>query len=99
MNPETRAVDEQMDRLIVHGCTKWNLAEFFEPPGQSGMVGDGKLHLQHAGHGTKGTLGLPERKVEDHAEGECCLNRYLRVDALAAGLSAGWLPPGVDCIF
>ncbi len=62
------------------------------------MIGDGKLYLQHACQGPQETLGLPERKVEDHAEREGCLNHDVRVDPLAAGLSAGWLPPGVDCI-
>ena len=60
------------------------------------MIGDGKLYLKHLGQGPQEALGLPERKVEDHAERERCLNRYVRVDTLAAGLSAGWLPPGVQ---
>jgi hypothetical protein len=33
VNPQTRAIDEQMDRSIVPGCTKGNLAELPETPG------------------------------------------------------------------
>ena len=99
MNPETRAIDEQMDRLIVLHSTKSNVIELLESPGERCVIRDGEVQLEQLGQGTQEPFGLPERKVEDYAEGERCLNRYVRVGALAARLSAGWLPPGFDCIF
>jgi len=99
VNPETRAVDEQMDWSIVHSCTKWNLAELLEAPRQGGMVGDGKVHLQHASQGTQGPFGLPERKVEDHTNRQSRLDGDICVGALTAGFPAGRLLPGVDCTF
>jgi hypothetical protein len=99
MNPETRAIDEQMDRLIVPHSTKSNVIELLETPRQSGMIRDREIQFEQLGQGTQEPFGLPERKVEDYAEGEPCLNRYVRVGALAARLSAGWLPPGFDRIF
>jgi hypothetical protein len=53
----------------------------------------------HVCQGTQQAFGLSEWKVKDHADRQSRLNRDVRVDALAAGLSAGWDPPRVDCIF
>jgi len=98
VDPETRAVDEQMDRSIRRELVVPDLAEFLEAPGQSRMVGNGELHLEHLDQGTQEALGLPKWKVEDHADRQGCLNRDVCVGALAAGLPAGWSPPGVEGI-
>ena len=45
VNSQPRAVDEQVDRLIVHGCTKWHLAEALEASGKCRVIGDGKLYV------------------------------------------------------
>ena len=68
VDPETRAVDEKMDRSIALDHTKRELTEFLEAPGQSRMVGNRELHLEHVGQRTQEALGLPEGKVEDHAD-------------------------------
>jgi hypothetical protein len=57
VDPETRAVDEQMDRSIYREPAEADLAELLEPPGQSRMVGNRDLHLEHLGQGTQEALG------------------------------------------
>ena len=89
VNPETGAVDEQMDRSIVLEHAKREFTELLEAPGQSRMVGNGDLYLEHLDQGTKEALSLSERKVEDHADRQGRFNRDVRVGALAAGLPAG----------
>ncbi len=96
VDPETRAVDEHMDRSITRDHTKRELAEFLEAPGQCRMVGNRDLHLEHVGQGMKEALGLPEWKVKDHADCQGRFNRDIRVDALAAGFPTGWSPPRVE---
>ena len=46
MNPETRAVDEQMDRPVRSELTKPGLTELFEPSRQRGVIGDREVHLE-----------------------------------------------------
>ena len=75
VDPETRAVDEQMDRSIRREPAVPDLAELLEPSGQRRMVGNRDLQLVHVGQGTKEALGLPEWKMEDHADRQGCLNR------------------------
>ena len=50
-----------MDRLICREPAEPDLAELLEPPGQSRVVRNRDLHLEHVGKGTQGPLGLPER--------------------------------------
>ncbi len=68
VNPETRAIHEQVDRSICRKPAEPDLAELLEPPGQRRVIGDRKFHLQQPSQGTQEPLGLTERKVEDHAD-------------------------------
>ncbi len=99
VDPQTRAVDQQMDRSVRREPAVPGLAELLEASGQSRMVGNGDLYLEHLDQGTKEALSLSERKVEDHADRQGRFNRDVRVGVLAAGLPAGWSPPGVEGIF
>ena len=98
VDPEPRAVDEQVDRSIDRDRSIRDLAKLLEPSGQSRMVGNRYLHVEHVCQRAKEALGLPERKVEDHADRESYLDRDVRVDALTIGCSARWGPPGVEGI-
>ena len=97
VNPEARAVDEQVDRSMARDRTKRDLTERLEPPAQRRVVRNGDLHLEQLGQGTEEALGLPERKVEDHADRQSCLNGDVRVGALATGFATGRSSPGVQC--
>ncbi len=57
VNPEARAVDEQVDRPMARDRTKRDLTERLEPPGQSRVVRNRDLHLEHLGQGTQEALG------------------------------------------
>jgi hypothetical protein len=92
VDPETRTVDEQVDRSIVLDHTKREFTELLEAPGQSRMVGYGDLHLEHARQGTKEALGLSEREVEDHANRQGRFNRDVRVGPLRTYASSA---PGI----
>ncbi len=96
VNPEARAVDEQVDRSMARDRTKRDLTERLESPGQSRMVGNRNLHLEPLGQGTQEALGLSERKVKDHADRESCLDRDVRVGALTTGFATRRSSPGVD---
>ncbi len=45
VNPEPRAIDEQMDRSIGRELVEPDLTEFLEPPGQRRVIGDREVHL------------------------------------------------------
>ena len=62
VNPEARAVDEQVDRLIALDSAERDLTELLQPSGQSCVVRNGDLHLEQLGQRTEEALGLPERK-------------------------------------
>ncbi len=87
VNPEARAVDEQVDRSMARDRTKRDLTERLEPPGQSRVVGNGELHLKHLCQRSQEAFGLSERKLKDHADRQSRLNRDVRVSALAAGFA------------
>ena len=97
VNPEARAVDEQVDRPMARDRTKRDLTERLEPPGQSRVVRNRDLHVKHVYQGTQEALGLPERKVEDQANRQSCLDGDVRVGTLAARFPAGQSSPGVQC--
>ncbi len=40
MNPESRTIDEQMDRSIGRELAEPDLTELLEPPGQRRVIGD-----------------------------------------------------------
>jgi hypothetical protein len=84
VNPEAGAVDEQVDRPMARDRAKRELTERLQPPGQRRVVGNGDLHLKHFCQGTQEALGLPERKLKDHADRQSRLNRDVRVGTLAA---------------
>jgi hypothetical protein len=98
VNPEPRTIDEQVDRSIRSEPAKADLAELLEPPGQSRMVGDRDLQLEHLGQGTQEAFGLSERKVEDHANCQSCFDGDIRIGALTAGFPTGRRSPGVEGI-
>jgi hypothetical protein len=96
VNPEARTVDEQVDRPMARDCAKWDLTERPEPPGQGRVVGNGDLHLKHVCQRSQEAFSLSERQVKDHADRQSRLDRNVRVDALTAGSTTGWCPPGFD---
>jgi len=96
VNSETCTVDEQMDRPLARDHTKRDLTEGLQPPAQSGVVGNGHLHLKRLCQRSQEPFGLPERKVKDHADRQSRLNRENRVETLAARSATGWCPPGLD---
>ena len=53
------------------------------------MVRNGDLHIKHVCQRSQEALGLSEREMKDHTDRQGCLDRNVRVDALAAGLAAG----------
>ena len=53
MNPESRRIDEQMDRSMALDRTKRDVTERLEPPGQRRVVGNEDLHLKHVCQGTQ----------------------------------------------
>ncbi len=61
VNPESSTIDEQMDRSICRESAEPDLAELLDPPGQSRVVRNRDLHLEHVGKGTQEPIGLPER--------------------------------------
>ncbi len=98
VNPEARAVDEQVDRSTARDRTKRDLAKLLEPSGQSRMVGNRDLHVQHVCERTQEALGLPERKVEDHADRQGRLDGDVRIGTLTTGFPGGRCSPGVEGI-
>jgi len=99
MNPEPRAVDEQMDRSIRGEPAKPNITELLKPPGNGRVIRDREIQLEQLGQRLEKALGLAKRKMEDHADGQSRLDGDVRIRALATGLPAGRFPPGVDRIF
>jgi hypothetical protein len=97
MNPETRTVDEEMDRSIRGESSKSNPSELLEPSGQRGVIGDRELHVEHPGQRAEEALGLAKRKVKDHADGQRSLDRDIGVPALTAGSATGRSSPGIEC--
>jgi len=98
VNPEPRTVDEQMDRPICGKSAKAYVTELLEPPGQRRVIGDREIHLKQLGQRPEEALGLPERKVEDHADRQSRLDGDVRVGTLASGFATGRGPPGVESV-
>jgi len=86
------------ERSIRREPTKPNGTELLEAPGQSRVVGDREIDLEELGQATEKALGLAKRKVEDHANRQCGLDRNITVGALATGLALGRNSPGVERI-
>ena len=57
VNPEARAVDEQVVRSMARDRTKRDLTELLQPSGQSCVVRNEDLHLEQLGQGTQEALG------------------------------------------
>ena len=64
VNPEPRAIDEQMDRSIGRELAKPDFTELLEPPGQRRVIGDREVHVEQVSKATQEALGLPEGKVK-----------------------------------
>jgi hypothetical protein len=96
VNPETRTVGEQVDSSLARDRTKREFTERREPPGQSRVIRNRDVQFEFLCQRSQESFGLPEREMKDHADRQRCLNRNVRVGALAAGLAAGSGPPGVD---
>jgi len=99
VDSQSRAVDEQMDRLICEESPEPVVVEFLEASGESRVIGDREAQPQEVGQRPEKPFGLPKREMEDYADRERSLDGQVRVCALTSRLSAGRLPPGVDCIF
>ena len=89
VNPEPRAVDEEVDRSIRREPTKPNGTERLEAPRQSRVVGDREIDLEELCQATEKALGLAKRKMEDHADRQRSFDREVGIGALAAGFAAG----------
>ena len=97
VNPETRAVDEQVHRALAWDRRNVDYPQVLEPPGQRRVVGDREVHLKQASKGTQEALGLSKRKGKDHADRQSRLDGDVRVGRLAARFPAGQSSPGVQC--
>ncbi len=89
VNPEPRAVDEQMDGSIGGELPELEAAELLKPSGQGRVIRDRETQLEEPGQRPEEAFGLAEWKVEDHADRQRGLDGNVRVGALAAGLLAG----------
>ena len=98
VNSESCTIDQQVDRLIVPGCTKWNLAELLMPPGQRCVIRNWEIQIEQLGQRSKEALRLTKWEMKDHADRQSRLDSDICVRALTAGFAAGRLSPGIDCI-
>ena len=96
VNPEPRAIDEQMDRLVRGEPTKSKVIELLQSPRQSRVVGDREIDLEELSQATEKALGLAKRKMEDHADRQSRLDRDVCVGTLAAGFATGRSSPGIE---
>ena len=96
MNPEPCAVDEYVDRSISRLPRKLNVAELLQTSGQRRVIGDREIELEERGQATEEALGLAERKLEDHADRERCLDRDVRVCALTTGFATSRSSPRIE---
>jgi len=87
-----------MDWSSGRELAKPDLTELLKPPRQRRVIGNWDLDLEHLRQGTKEPLGLPEGKVEHHADRQGRLDRDVRVGALTTGFATGCCPPGVECV-
>ena len=97
MNSESRTVDELMDRSIRGELAKLNLVELLKPPGQGRVIRDREIQLEQLGQRPEESLGLAKRKIENHADRQCGLDRDVRICTLTAGFAVGRSAPGVEC--
>ena len=54
------------------------------------------IDFEQLGKGTKEPLGMAKRKMKDHADRQRCLDRNVRIGALATGLAGDRSTPGIE---
>ncbi len=96
VDPQTCAVDEQMYRPMG-GRLEPDLTQRLQTPGQRRVIGDRQIHVEQLGQGTQEALGLTQRQLKDHADGQRRLDRDVRIPSLTHGVAGGRRPPGVQC--
>ena len=96
VNSESCTVDQQVDRLIVPGCTKWNVAELLMPPGQRCVIRNWEIQIEQQGQPSKEALRLTKWEMKDHADRQSRLDSDICVGALTAGFAAGRSTPGIE---
>jgi hypothetical protein len=89
VNLKTRTVDERVDTSMVRDRTKRDLTERGDPPRQSRVIRNRDIQFELLYQRSQESFGLPEGKMKDHADRQGCLNRDVRVGALATGFAAG----------
>ncbi len=52
VNPESRTIDEQMDRSSGRELAEPDLTELLEPPGQRRLIGDREVHREQVSKAT-----------------------------------------------
>ena len=96
MNPETRAVDEQVDRSICGETPEPEVPEFLKAPGESRVIGNRQVQVKELSEGPEEPLGLTEREAKDHADRQGSLDGQVRVGPLTAGPPGGRRLPGIQ---
>jgi hypothetical protein len=94
MDPQTRAVDEQVDRFVCGGLLQSEVFELPKASGESRVVGHREPQPEEAGQRPEEPFGLAERKVEDHADGQGRLDDQVRIGGLTTRPPGGGSPPG-----
>ena len=94
MDPETRAVDEEVDRFICDMSPESEVPELLEASGESRVIGDRKVSVKELSEGPEEPLGLAEREAEDHADRQGSLDGQVRVGPLTAGPTGSRGTPG-----
>ena len=98
VNPEPRAIDEDMDRLVRGEPVKSNVMELLQSPREGRVVGDREIDLEELCQATEKALGLAKRKMEDGrpcGSSEPPRSRCLR-RTVAAGFTVGRTSPGIE---
>ena len=96
VDPEPCTVDEYVDRSIGRSLRKLHVSERLQTAGQRRVIGDLEIELEEPDHAPEKALRLAKRKMEDHANRQCGLDRDVRVDTLPSGFAAGRSSPRID---
>ena len=52
VNPQTLAIDQQMDRSVCGKSAEADVTELLDPPEKRGVIGDREVHLEQVSQGT-----------------------------------------------
>ena len=63
VDPETRAIDEQMDEPVWGKPVEADVAELLQAPGKGGVIGDREIDVEDLCQGTQKALGLSESRA------------------------------------